>query len=199
MSRDLDGYYVLTYQPSQATDGRFHPIAVRTTRKDAQIRVPSGYWSPLSSEWRTWLDRSSAPPGPSAPVRALRRSRLIDTWYGFERGDDGRLEFVFTWEPTPAGTALRSQPRVVVLKVSTPQGTALFERELHAVAPPGRGGADDRALFAVPTGRHAAGYERARRGRDRARHGRSGRGRAGHARHGPGAPAAADREGENGP
>ena len=23
MSRDLDGYYVLTYQPSQATDGRF--------------------------------------------------------------------------------------------------------------------------------------------------------------------------------
>ena len=153
MSRDLDGYYVLTYQPSQATDGRFHPIAVRTTRKDAQIRVPSGYWSPLSSEWRTWLERSSAPPGPSAPVRALRRSRLIDTWYGFERGDDGRLEFVFTWEPTPAGTALRSQPRVVVLKASTPQGTALFERELHAVATPGRGGADNRALFAVPTGR----------------------------------------------
>ena len=108
MSRDLDGYYVLTYQPSQATDGRFHPIAVRTTRKDAQIRVPSGYWSPLSSEWRTWLERSSTPPGPSAPVRALRKSRLIDTWYGFERGDDGRLEFVFTWEPTRCrhGTSL---------------------------------------------------------------------------------------------
>jgi len=152
MSRDLDGYYVLTYQPSEATDGRFHPIAVRTTRKDAQIRVPSGYWSPLSSEWRTWLERSSAPPGPPAPVRALRRSRLIDTWYGFERGDDGRLEFMFTWEPTSAGTALRSQPRVVVLKASTPQGTPLFERELHAVAPPGQGGVD-RALFAVPTGR----------------------------------------------
>ena len=61
VSRDLDAYYVLTYQPSQATDGRFHPIAVRTARKDAQIRVPSGYWSPLSSEWRTWLDRDKAP------------------------------------------------------------------------------------------------------------------------------------------
>ena len=97
ISRDLDAYYMLTYQPSQATDGRFHPIAVRTKRKDAQVRVPSGYWSPLSSEWRTWLI-ASAPPGPAAPVRALHRSRLIDTWYGFERDDDGRLAFVFTWE-----------------------------------------------------------------------------------------------------
>jgi len=77
---------------------------------------------------------------------------LIDTWYGFERGDDGRLEFMFTWEPTSAGTALRSQPRVVVLKASTPQGTPLFERELQAVAAPGQAGGVDRAVFAVPTG-----------------------------------------------
>ena len=46
VSRDLDSYYVLTYQPSQATDGRFHPITVRSSRKDARLRVPSGYWSP---------------------------------------------------------------------------------------------------------------------------------------------------------
>ena len=73
---------------------------MRTARKDAQVRVPSGYWSPLSSEWRTWLDRDKTPAAPPAPVRALKRSRLIDTWYGFERGDDGRLSLVFTWEPT---------------------------------------------------------------------------------------------------
>jgi VWFA-related protein len=152
MSRDLDSYYVLTYQPSQATDGRFHPITVKTTRKDAQIRVPSGYWSPLSSEWRTWLDRGSAPAAPSAPPRTLRRSRLIDTWYGFERGDDGRLQFMFTWEPA-AGSSLRSPPRVVVLKASTPQGATLFEREVQAIAPPGQGRAEDRALFSVPAGR----------------------------------------------
>ena len=98
------------------------------------------------------LDR--APAGPSAPVRALRKSRLIDTWYGFERGDDGRLAFVFTWEPTAAGAALRSRPQVVVLKVSTVQGASLFEREVHAVAPPGQNGVqDDRALVAVRTGR----------------------------------------------
>ena len=47
---------------------------------------------------------------------------MIDTWYGFERGDDGRLQFMFTWEPNAAGAALRSRPQVVMLKVSTPQG-----------------------------------------------------------------------------
>jgi VWFA-related protein len=153
LSRDLDSYYVLTYQPSQATDGRFHPITVRTTRKDAQIRVPSGYWSPLSSEWRTWLDRVSAPAAPAGPVRTIRRSRLIDTWYGFERGDDGRLDFLFTWEPTSVGGALRSQPHSVLLKVSTPQGATLFEREVRAIMPPGQDDPADRAFFAVSPGR----------------------------------------------
>ena len=153
VSRDLDAYYILTYQPSQATDGRFHPITVRTKRKDAQVRVPSGYWSPLSSEWRTWLDRDKAPAGPAAPVRALHKSRLIDMWYGFERGDDGRLAFVFTWEPSAAGAALRSRPQVVALKVSTVQGASLFDNEVHAIAPPGEAVPDDRALFAVPGGR----------------------------------------------
>ena len=152
VSRDLDAYYVLTYQPSQATDGRFHPITVRTKRKDAQVRVPSGYWSPLSSEWRAWLDRDKSP-APVAPVRALHKSRLIDTWYGFERGDDGRLSLVFTWEPSAAGAALRSRPQVVALKVSTVQGASLFDREVRAIAPPGEGVREDRALFAVPAGR----------------------------------------------
>ena len=96
------------------------------------MRVPSGYWSPLSSEWRTWLDRDKTPTGPPAPVRALQTSRLIDTWYGFERGDDGRLALVFTWEPTATGSALRSRPQVVALKVSTTQGASLLEREVRA-------------------------------------------------------------------
>jgi hypothetical protein len=41
----------------------------------------------------------------------------------------------------------------VVLKATTPQGATLFEREVHAVAPPGQEGAEDRALFPVPAGR----------------------------------------------
>jgi VWFA-related protein len=153
VSRDLDAYYVLTYQPSQATDGRFHPIAVRTARKDAQIRVPSGYWSPLSSEWRTWLNRDTTPAAPSAPVRALKRSRLIDTWYGFVRGEDGRLALVFTWEPSAIGGALQSRPQVVELKVSTVQGASLFEREVTPVSDQNHDPTSERALVAVPPGR----------------------------------------------
>ncbi len=153
VARDLDGYYVLTYQPSQATDGRFHPIAVRTARKDARIRVPSGYWSPLSSEWRTWLDRDKMPAAPAAPVRALRRSRLIETWYGFERGADGQMALVFTWEPTAIGSALRSRPQVVELKVSTTQGASLLEREVRPSSGANGETSTDRALVPVPAGR----------------------------------------------
>ena len=138
VSRDLDAYYVLTYQPSQESDGRFHPIAVRTVRKDAQVRVPTGYWSPLSSEWRTWLDRDKTALEPAAPVRALKRSRFIDVWYGFERRADGRMALVFTWEPTAAGSALRSRPQVVELKVSTTQGTPLLEQEITPTLGHGR-------------------------------------------------------------
>ena len=153
VANDLDSYYVLTYQPSQPTDGRFHPIVVRTARKGAQVRVPSGYWSPLSSEWRTWLDRDKTPIGPPAPVRALKRSRLIDTWYGFQRGDDGRVSLVFTWEPTATGSALRSRPQVVALKVSTTQGASLLEREIAPASDPNRDAGSDRALVQVPPGR----------------------------------------------
>jgi VWFA-related protein len=153
ISRDLDAYYVLTYEPSEATDGRFHPIVVRTTRKDAEIRVPSGYWSPLSSEWRAYLDRAAAPPGSGAPTRTLRRSGLINTWFGFERDPGGQLRFLMTWEPTMAGAKLRAQPHDIMLKVSTPQGDTLFESEVGAVAPAGSAAANDRARFPVGAGR----------------------------------------------
>jgi VWFA-related protein len=152
ISRDVDSYYVLTYQPSQATDGRFHPIVVRTKRKDAEVRVPSGYWSPLSSEWRTYLDRVALP-DPALPVRSLHRSRLIDTWYGIERDADGRLQFLFTWEATAAGAALRARPHDVLLKVTTTEGTTLFDRQVSAIAQAGTNAPDDRAMVQVGPGR----------------------------------------------
>src|SRR5205085_582191 len=128
----------------------FHPIAVKIARKDARIRVPSGYWSPLSSEWRTWLDRDKAPLAPAKPVRAMRRSRLIDTWYGFERADNGRLSLVLTWEPTPIGAALRARPQAVLVKVSTAQGSELLSQEIRPIALPGDAAGSDRALVEVP-------------------------------------------------
>jgi VWFA-related protein len=153
LSRDLDSSYELTYQPSQPADGRFHPITVTTKRKGTSVRVPSGYWSPLSTEWRTRLTRSLSPPAPSGPPRVLRMSRLIDTWYGFEPGENGRLDFVFTWEETRAGAALRSRPHSVMLKVSTPDGQTLLEQEVQAVPPPGEETRGDRVLLPLTPGR----------------------------------------------
>ena len=100
LSRDLDAYYVLTYQPTQATDGRFHPITVRTTRKNAAVRVPSGYWSPLSSEWRDLArscvvaDRAGSA-RPSAAPEPFHRHLVR-----LERRDDGEIDFLFTWQRT---------------------------------------------------------------------------------------------------
>jgi len=155
MSRDLDSYYVLTYQPSQATDGRFHPIQVRSKRKDAQIRVPTGYWSPLSSEWRAWLAKASAPPAPMKPARMLRRSPLIDTWVGFERGGDGRMRLVFTWDsPSYTPATRRLPPHTVVFKATTVDDTPIMESEVEPVrAAPEPGESRDRLTFEVPTGR----------------------------------------------
>jgi VWFA-related protein len=152
LSRDLDSSYVLTYAPTRPADGRFHPITV-TSRKGTQVRAPSGYWSPLSTEWRTRLTRALSPPAPAGPPRVLRKSRLIDTWYGFEPRPDGRLDFVFTWEESPAGAALRSQPHSVLLKVSTPDGDTLLEQEVEAVPAPGQDVRGDRVLLPVPPGR----------------------------------------------
>ena len=154
MARYLDAYYVLTYQPAQATDGTFHSIEVKTKRAAANVRVPSGYWSPLSPEWRAWLTRMASPPAP-APTRALRRSPLIDTWVGFVRIDDGRTRLMFTWEPASGpASAARLVPEKVTLQATTKEGTSLFEQDVDAVRVPGEGERPrDLAAFEVPPGR----------------------------------------------
>ena len=152
ISRDLDTYYVLTYTPTKPTDGRFHPIVVRTTRKDTQVRVPSGYWSPLSTEWRTWLNRPLTT-APALPTRAVRRSRLVDLWSGFERDSDGRLQLVLSWEPTPLGMTSKLRPTEVSVKASGPDGTALFDGGLGPVDPDSPVPGTDRVAIPVTTGR----------------------------------------------
>jgi VWFA-related protein len=154
LSRDLDTYYVLTYRPSEATDGRFHPIQVRARREAVEVRTPSGYWSPLSSEWRTWLHKASGP-AVSLPTRALRRSPFIDVWYGYERTADGRLQFVFTWDPTAFSSRGRKPPpATVLLRASTSSGTTVFENDVRAASAASDGDvARARGSFQIAGGR----------------------------------------------
>ena len=127
VARDLDAYYMLTYTSSHAPDGRFYDVQIRTKRRDAVVRARSGYWAPLRIELRTASETAAA-----RPMRALRRSPLIQTWLGLYVQDASQV-VIFTWEPAARlpGAKRAGEPAVVGLKVTTPAGAVLYEGELR--------------------------------------------------------------------
>ena len=81
VSRDLDGYYVITYRTTaKPTTGVSTPCRSRTTRRDTQVRARSGYWAPLpTSTCARTRDRDA---GASCRCAPMRRSPLIESWFG---------------------------------------------------------------------------------------------------------------------
>ena len=155
MAGELDAYYALTFQPA-VTDGRFHPIELKTRRAGITVRSRPGYWAPLSTEVREWLARGTAPA--AARTRSPRRSVLVDSWFGLTVVD-GSPRMVVSWEPAarlPPSAARRALPSRVELTARAADGTTLFE---GAVARTGNFGATpatevaDAARFAAPPGR----------------------------------------------
>ncbi len=130
VSSDLDWYYVLTFTSNVPNDGRFHSVQVTSSRRGAQVRARSGYWAPLPSELRSI--RANLPA--MLATRALRRSPLIDSWFGLTVEPNGQRRIIFTWTPSTAPAATRTKPArrpdVVALKVTTPTGTVLFDGEV---------------------------------------------------------------------
>jgi len=150
--RDLDGYYVLTYRTTTPSDGRFHAVDVTARRRDATVRTRTGYWAPLPVEWRA----SRTPSVPIVPMRAIRRSPFIQSWFGTMMQTDGTRRAIFTW--TPSSTAPRgtrpARAELVSLKVSTLAGKVLFEGEVAPVqAAVGGAHRVDSAVFESPPGR----------------------------------------------
>ncbi|HEY7498550.1 MAG TPA: VWA domain-containing protein [Vicinamibacterales bacterium] len=151
VSRDLDGYYVLTYRSTSPDDGRFHELQVASTRRDARVRARSGYWAPLP-EMR--LARSVAPA--LIPMRAVRRSPLIEYWFGTMMEPDGRRRVIFTWAPAPVSSTSKpiARPELVNVKVSTPAGQVLFEGDVSAAHTGSAGGRrTNSAVFDAAIGR----------------------------------------------
>ena len=129
VSRDLDGYYLLSYTSSHAGDGRFYDVQVRAKRAGAQVRTRTGYWAPVRSALL------SADRRPSVPARVVRKSALIDTWLGLTVSPDGLQHVTFTWVPAELKGRQRAavrQPSVVALKATTAEGAVLFEGEISA-------------------------------------------------------------------
>jgi hypothetical protein len=152
VSRDLDTYYVLSYTSTNAGDGRFYDVQVTSTRRDAQVRTRSGYWSPLAADSLTRRANDT----PALPLRGLKRSPLIDYWLGYTVGPDKQRRAIFTWSPStlPVRAKVLGRPDVVQLKVSSPNGKSLFEGEVAAVHGSTVSSARvDLAVFDVPAGR----------------------------------------------
>ena len=152
---EIDGGYTLSYVPTHADDGRYHPVQVTVVRREADARSRGGYVSALSIEARRAL-RDASGTGPVLQTRLLRRSPLIDVWFGVTRADATQGRVVVTWEPGLGFTGtVRSGAARVSLKATTRDGKVLFEGML---APMRVGGvvdatASDRAEFDAPAGR----------------------------------------------
>ncbi len=155
VSRDLDNYYVVTYRSASPNDGRFRAVQISATRRDASVRARSGYWTPLPIDQRAASTRTYVPP-PAVSLRPLRRSPLIESWFGTVVDTDGKRRAIFTWTPAPLPPTAKAAARadLVSLKVTTPAGRVLFEGDIspaHTTSVVAR--RSDSATFEAPAGR----------------------------------------------
>ena len=143
--RDASGYYLLGYTSSQApTDGKFHEIKVRVTRRNVDVRARKGYWALNAEE----AARATAPPKPEAPpaitaalsaIAEPPRGRPARFWIGTARGENGRTRVTFVWEPIPPAPGERSGDAAgaarVALTATAPDGRPLFRGRVPEVGP----------------------------------------------------------------
>ncbi len=170
--RDSSGYYLLGYNSAAApTDGRFHEIKVRVTRKGVDVRARKGYWAYTAAD----AALAKAPPKPEAPsavTAALNaiaeppRGRPARFWVGTSRGDGGRTRVTFVWEPIPPPPGERrddsAAPARVALTVTSPDGKPLFRGRVPETggtpaASAGAGAPDGNAAAAATTAAGAHG------------------------------------------
>jgi len=143
--RDTSAYYLLGYNSTQApTDGKFHEIKVRVKRPGVQVRARKGYWA-LNAEEMT---RATAPPKPGpapavaaalAPINAPPQSRVIRSWIGTSRGENGKTRVTFVWEPVPRApgdrlSAASEQPARVALMAVGADGSPYFRGRVPDIA-----------------------------------------------------------------
>ena len=158
--KDTSAYYLLGYNSSfTAADGKFHEIKVRLKNKPGvEIRARKGYWALTRDE----LAVATAPPKIDKPtpvqnaltaMSASVRERVVRTWLGTERGENGKTKLTFVWEPAPkvAGDVSRPTDQASAVQVMAigQDGSPLF-RGRAPNAPSPAGGA---VSFEVPPGK----------------------------------------------
>lgn len=156
---DSSAYYLIGYNSSQAPqDGKFHEIRVRVKRPGADVRARKGYWA-LTAEDAARATAAPKPGPPPAINRALSnlaepsRGRVVRTWVGTSRGENGKTRVTFVWEPIPPQPGVRRDNATSVsLTAASPDGETFFRGDV-AEAPAAAGGVPRQASFDVPPGR----------------------------------------------
>jgi VWFA-related protein len=142
--RDTSAYYLLGYNSTQTkSDGKFHEIKVRVKRAGVQVRARKGYWALNAEE----TARALAPPKPEAPkavtdalasVNQPTRARVVRTWIGTTRGENGKTKVTFVWEPVakaPGQSARGSEaPARVSLMAAGADGSPYYRGRVPDVA-----------------------------------------------------------------
>jgi VWFA-related protein len=146
--RDSSAYYLIGYSSTQMpSDGRFHEIKVRVKRPGMQVRARKGYWALNAEETMraTAAPKPGLPPGVEAALATVdlpTRARVIRTWVGTSRGENGRTKITFVWEPVakPAGDRERTEaPARVALTAVGPGGAPYFRGRVPEAPPASTG------------------------------------------------------------
>ena len=136
--QDQSAYYLLGYTSSETpTDGEFHEIDVRVARDDVDVRARKGYYALTEDN----AARVLAPPKPDPPKvvdTALAtlaepfRGRLIRTWVGSARGDRGKTNVTFVWEPVSTNQSQRGESASEVTLMAMSDNGAYFRGPVPA-------------------------------------------------------------------
>ena len=151
--RDQSAYYLLGYTSSEApTDGKFHEIKVRVNRRDVKVRHRKGYYALTEANAKRIL----APPKPELPkvfdialatLAEPIRGRLVRTWVGTRRGDNGKTLVTFVWEPVGNNQSQRRESASQVTLMAMSDSGAYFRGPV-----PERGNDSPRAEFEADPG-----------------------------------------------
>jgi VWFA-related protein len=159
---DSSAYYLIGYNSSQAPqDGKFHEIKVRVKRPGAEVRARKGYWALTAADTaRATAPRPTVAPAVSRALSSIAepsRGRVVRTWVGTSRGENGRTRVTFVWEPIPPQPGVRRDNATsIALTAASPDGQTYFNGEVPDPAT-GNGGAGGggvrQTTFDVPPGR----------------------------------------------